>query len=192
MSTQPIPIFTAEQYLELERKSEFRSEFIKGGIYAMSGGTRNHALVMMNAAAALHQQLKGKPCSVVSSDMRIHSRTFGIYTYPDVVVTCGPDQFLDERKDVLTDATLIVEVLSPSTQSYDRGEKFLYYRSLPSFQEYLILWQTEIRAEHHVKQPDGSWLFREHMQPETEINLSSIGCQVILADLYDRVVLESA
>jgi Uma2 family endonuclease len=191
MSTQPIPRLTPEQYLKIERAAEFRSEYIEGQMFAMAGGTRNHARVVSNASARIHEQLRGTRCEVVGSDMRVHSAHFGIYVYPDIVVTCGPDRLLDGHKDTLTDATLIVEVLSPSTQNYDRGEKFRFYRSLPSFAEYLLLPQDEIRAEHHVRQENGSWLFREFTRPDDSIELTSIGCRLILASLYERVEFEA-
>jgi Uma2 family endonuclease len=121
----------------------------------------------------------------------LFSSQYRIFTYPDVVVTCGPDQFLDGRGDTLTDATLIVEVLSPSTRGYDRGEKFVFYRSLPSFAEYLLLSQDTVLTEHYSKQPDGAWLLREFKSPSDEIELTSSGCRLTLGPLYDRVEFES-
>jgi Uma2 family endonuclease len=115
-----------------------------------------------------------------------------MFTYPDIVVTCGPDKFLDNRRDTITDATLIVEVLSPSTCNYDRGEKFRYYRALASFREYLLLAQDEIRAEHHVRQTDGSLLFREYKNPSGRLELPSIECELHLESLYERVEFEAA
>ena len=115
---------------------------------------------------------------------------YDVFTYPDITITCGRDAFLDEEKDAVTDATCIVEVLSRTTQNYDRGEKFRYYRSLPSFTEYLLLAQDAIRGEHHLRQSDGSWLFREYTDPATVIELRSIACQLPLGALYERVVFE--
>jgi Uma2 family endonuclease len=187
MSTKPIAYLTPEQYLELDRKSEFRSEYINGEMFAMSGGTRNHARIALNTTRRLADQLDGRSCEVAGSDLRLYSVQRKMYTYPDVFVTCGPDQFLDARHDTITDATVVIEVLSPSTEDYVHGEKFRFYRSLPSFSEYLLLAQDEIRAEHHVRQPDGSWLFREFTSPTDEIELKSIGCRLNLQSLYDRV-----
>jgi Uma2 family endonuclease len=145
MSVRPIPKLTFDEYLAIERGADCRSEFIDGQMYAMSGGSRNHAHIIMAAGAQLYAQLRGAPCSVVSSDSRVKTNRMG--AYPDLVVTCGPDQVYDKRRDTLTDATVIVEVLSPSTKRFDQGEKFEFYRSLPSFREYLLLWQDSIRAE---------------------------------------------
>ena len=191
MSTQPVSHLTPEQYLEIERAAEFRSEYIDGQMYAMSGGTRSHARVIRNVVIELGNRLRGCPCEVVSSDMRLHSFEFGIYTYPDIVVTCGPDKLLDGQKDNLVDATLIIEVLSPSTRNYDRGEKFRFYRSLPSFAEYVLLPQDAVRAEHHVRQPNGSWLFTEFTSPDDELEFASIGCKLRLGALYERVEFEA-
>jgi Uma2 family endonuclease len=181
---------TPEQYLEIERKAEFRSEYINGEMFAMSGGTPNHARIVSNAVRRLGEQLDGRPCEAFGGDLRLYSGKYKIFTYPDVLVTCGPHRLLDGRRDTLTDATVIVEVLSPSTKNYDRGEKFRFYRSLPSFSEYLLLAQDEVRAEYHLRQPDNSWLFREFTGPAGEIELKSIGCRLQLESLYKRVEFE--
>jgi len=191
MSTRPVTRLTPEQYLEIERKAEFRSEYIDGEMFAMAGGTPNHAWIVVNAASRLTEQLRGRPCGARTGDMRLHSVKYQMFTYPVIVVTCGPNQLLDGRRDTLTDATLIVEVLSPATKNYDRGEKFLFYRSLPSFAEYLLLAQDRVRAEPHVRQPNGSWLVSEFTEPADEIELPSIGCRLGLGSLYERVEFES-
>ena len=190
MSTQPIPRLTVEQYLEIERAAEFRSEYLNGEVYAMAGGAVNHALIALDAAALLLNQLRGRPCTVAGSDLRLFCESYNMLTYPDVVVFCHPRRFLDGRKDTLTDATVIIEVLSGSTQNYNRGEKFRFYRGLPSFSEYVLLAQDALRAEHYVRQPDASWLLRELHGPDAEIGLESIGCRLKLADLYERVEFE--
>ena len=187
MSTQPIPRLTVEQYLKIEREAEFRSEYLNGEVIAMAGGARNHALIAAAAVARLDEQLRDTPCAVAGSDLRLFCKSANILTYPDVVVFCEPVQFLDDDEDTLVDAVVLIEVLSRSTQNYDRGEKFRYYRELPSFREYLLLAQTEIRAEHHVRQLDGSWVFREITEPDAEIRLDSIGCRLRLGSLYSRV-----
>ncbi len=187
MATQTFPLLTVQQYLDLERAAEFRSEYIDGQIYAMAGGGRNHALIAMEVGSSLNRQLRGKSCAAAGSDLRLYSKQEKTLTYPDIVVFCEPARFLDADRDTLTDATVIVEVLSKSTQNYDRGEKFRAYRTLPSFAEYLLLAQNEIRAEHHVRQPDGTWLFRESKSPDTQIHLAAIGCTLTLGDLYERV-----
>jgi Uma2 family endonuclease len=189
MSTQSLPSLTPEQYLEIERAAETRSEYLDGAMYAMSGASRNHSRIVMAAGAQLYAQLRGRDCTAAIVDLRLSVRQHNLFTYPDVFVTCGPDQYLDNRTDTLTDATLIIEVLSPSTKNYDRGEKFLFYRALPSFREYLLLSQDKIRAEHHVRQPDGAWLMREYSSLSDEIDLASIGCRLRLQDVYERVEL---
>ncbi|MGA3242968.1 MAG: Uma2 family endonuclease [Bryobacteraceae bacterium] len=191
MSTQPVTYLTPEQYLEIESKAEFRSEYINGEMFAMSGATPNHARIVLNTARRLTEQLDGRPCEAFDGDLRLYSAKYKIFTYPDVLVTCGPHRLLEGRRDTLTDATVIVEVLSRSTKNYDRGEKFLFYRSLPSFCEYLLLSQDTMRAEHHVRQPDASWLFREFTGPGDEIDLKSIGCRLKLQSLYERVEFEA-
>jgi Uma2 family endonuclease len=191
MSTQSIPFLSPEQYLEIERAAEFRSEYLDGQMVAMAGGTPNHAWIVSNTVSRLSEQLRGSPCGARSSDLRLFSARYRIFTYPDVMVTCGADQLLDSRADTLTDATMIVEVLSPSTKSYDRGEKFVFYRSLPSFSEYLLLSQDKIFAEHYRRQPDGAWLLREFNSSTDEIELTSIGCRLVLGSLYERVEFET-
>jgi Uma2 family endonuclease len=190
MSTQLVTYLTPEQYLDIESKAEFRSEYINGEMFAMSGATPNHARIVLNTARRLTEQLDGRPCEAFDGDLRLYSAKYRIFTYPDVLVTCGPHQLLDARRDTLTDATVIVEVLSPSTKNYDRGEKFLFYRSLPSFSEYLLLSQDTMRAEHHVRQPDNSWLFREFTESDDKIELKSISCRLQLRSLYERVEFE--
>ena len=192
MSTQPVPRMTFEQYLEIERKAEFRSEFLDGQVFAMADPSADHEWIVASVATELGIQLKGTPCGVRIGKTRIYAVKYNIGTYPDIVVTCGPDVTLENDRDNLTDATLIVEVLSPTTQNYDRSQKFEYYRSLPSFSEYLLVAQKTMRAEHHVKQSDGSWLWREYTEPDTRLDLQSIGCHLVLKDLYARVEFEGS
>jgi len=191
MSTQPVPHLTFDQYLEIERAAEFRSEYLQGQMYAMAGASRNHGRILANAMGSLWEQLRGRECEAAATDLRIYSALAGISLYPDIVVTFGPDKFHDKLFDTLVDATAIIEVLSPSTRNFDRGEKFRYYRTLPSFAEYLLLAQDAIRAEHHARQPDGSWLFREFTGPGDVIDLKSIGCRLPLEVLYERVTFDA-
>ena len=188
MATQGLPWITPGQYLEIERKADRKSEYIDGQMYAMAGVSRNHDRIVINVLVTLGPQLRGSSCEMTSADFRIQIPAFGIYTYPDVSVMCGPPQCTDEVRDTFTNPCLIVEVLSDSTKNYDRGEKFRYYRSLPSFVEYLLLAQDEMRAERHVRQPDGTWVMREFLAAADKIELLSIGCAVILGELYERVV----
>jgi Uma2 family endonuclease len=192
MPTQPVTRFTVEQYLAKERAAEFRTEYVNGEIFATAGGARNHALIAAAVISRLDEQLRDRPCAVAGSDLRLFCQKAQMLTYPDAVVFWEPGRFLDGDRDTLVDATLIVEVLSRSTQNYDRGEKFRSYRGLPSFSEYLLLAQDAVRAEHHVRQPDGTWLFRELNEPETFIELKSIGCRLQLGSVYRKVQPETA
>jgi Uma2 family endonuclease len=167
-----------------------RSEYLNGQVFVMAGGTPNHAWIVSNTLARLSEQLRGRPCGARSGDLRLFIAQHQVFTYPDIVVTCGPDRLLDNRRDTIVDATLIVEVLSPSTKSYDRGEKFLFYRALPSFTEYLLIAQDTILAEHYLRQPDGAWLLREFKSPADEIELASIACRLKMESLYERVEFE--
>jgi Uma2 family endonuclease len=187
MSTQPLPFLTVEEYLAIEREADFRSEYLNGEVFAMARGTYNHALVATNVSRIIGDQLRGTHCNVTGSDVRLFCKPANMMTYPDLIVSCKPRQFHDAHRDTLTDATVIIEVLSPSTRNYDRGEKFRFYRGLPSFTEYLLLEQDSYRAEQYVKQPDRSWVFREFEGPETVIELGSIDCRFPLGPLYDGV-----
>jgi Uma2 family endonuclease len=178
---------TLAEYLEIERAAETRSEYFRGDIVAMAGASRNHGWIASETLVRLGEQLRGRTCGATGIDTLLYLAKYDVAAHPDVVVTCGPDVFLDEKKDAIADATLVVEVLSPSTRDHD---KFFYYRGLPSFAEYLLLAQDAIRAEHHVRQPDGSWLFREIAEPTAVIELSSIGCRLPLGALYERVQFE--
>jgi len=187
MSSKAISLLTPEQYLEMERRSEFRSEYLNGQVFAMSGGTMNHAGIVRNVLLRLSEQLKGKRCEAFANDLRLFCARYDIFTYPDIVIGCGASKFLDDRRDTITDATAIVEVLSPGTMNYDRGEKFRYYRSLESFSEYLLLAQDTPRAEYHVRQPDGSWIFREFTSPRSAVELNSVDCRLDLESVYETV-----
>ncbi len=190
MSSQPITFLTPDEYLEIEEKNEFRSEFVNGEMFAMAETTANHSWIVSNVLVGLGEQLRGRPCGARSNEKRLRIAQFEAFAYPDVVVTCGPDRLYKDGRTI-TDATVIVEVLSPSTKNYDRSEKFDFYRSLPSFAEYLLLAQDAMRAEHRTRLPDGSWLFHEFTGPADIIELKSIGCRLELQTLYERVELAS-
>jgi len=188
MATEPKAHFSPEDYLAFERQSELKSEYVGGEIVAMTGASRRHNLIAGNLFANLHSQLKGsKGCEVYANDMRVRVPAADLYTYPDVVVTCGEPRFEDGELDTLLNPVLIAEVLSKSTESYDRGNKFASYRTLPSFAEYLILAQDRVHVEHSVRQPDGGWLLTETSDLQSSLVLPSIGCTLPLADVYDRV-----
>ncbi len=187
MASASVPYLTPEQYLEIECQAEFRSEYLHGEMFAMTGASFQHARIVSRTSNELGLAVRGRNCDVLTTDMRVHVPATGLYTCPDVMVTCGPVQLQDKHQDILLNPILIVEVLSPSTMNYDSGEKFRHYRSIPSFREYLLLAQHEIRAEHHVRQPDGSWVFREYSGATDVVRLESIDCALALALVYERV-----
>jgi Uma2 family endonuclease len=189
MSTHPKTFLTPEQYLAIERKAEYKSEYFRGEMFAMSGAQREHILVAGNLYAALHQQLRSHPCEVYNSDMRVRVSATGLYTYPDVTVVCAAPQFLDAQVDTLLNPTLIVEVLSPSTEAYDRGRKFDHYRSIESLQEYLLVASDRAHADLYTRQPDGRWILTSAEGPEGTLTLGSIDCRLNLADIYEKIEL---
>jgi len=192
MSSQTIPYLTPEQYLEIERKADHKSEYIDGGMFAMAGASPNHSRIVMNASAHLWNQLGTGPCEVFVTDLRLFIKAVSVYTYPDIMVSCGPEELMVKGQDIATNPRFIAEVLSDSTKNYDRGEKFRFYRTIPGFSEYLLIAQDSIRAEHHQRRPDGSWIFREFTSPDDQIELESIGCRLGLGALYERVVFGEA
>lgn len=188
MSVQPKPFLTPDQYLEIERAAEFKSEYFDGEMFAMAGATEAHNLITVNVIGELRQQLKGRPCRTYASDMRVWIAKNGLYTYPDVVIVCGEPRFKEDRRDNLLNPTVLVEVLSPSTEAYDRGGKFALYRQLPSLQEYVLIAQDKRHIERYARQPDGSgWLLSEASGEEGSLFLPAIGCRLALSEVYDRV-----
>ncbi len=153
MSAQPKTFLTPEQYLEIERRAEYKSEYYRGEMFAMVGAKWNHNLIVARLISQFDQQLRSRPCSVTPSDMRVRVSATGLYTYPDVVEVCGPPQFLDDERDTLLNPTLIAEVPSPSTEAYDRGRKFEHYRSLESLAEYLLVGSQRVSAELYTASP---------------------------------------
>ena len=188
MSALQKQFYTPEEYLEMERRAEYKSEYFAGEIVAMAGAKRKHNLIAVNVTASLYVQLRGKPCEVYANDMKVQADKEKQFSYPDVVVVCGEPQFRDDEDDVLQNPTVIVEVLSPSTEACDRGEKFLRYRQLESLQEYLLVTQNERRVERFTKQSDGSWRMTD--TSDGEIRLDCIGCTLALDDIYSRVSAE--
>ena len=188
MASQPITKVTEEEYLRLERAAEHKSEFIDGEILAMSGGSPKHALLAANWVRELGNQLRGKHCRVFTSDLRVRTASTGSYVYPDVSVVCGKLAMHDATDDVITNPTLVVEILSPSTSNYDRGMKFELYREIPSLLEYVLAHQDAVHVEHFARQTDGSWIFREYFGNNSKVALSSINCLVTLSDVYSDLL----
>jgi len=192
MSAQPQPHLTPEQYLELDRASEFRNEYYNGRMWAMSGGSYRHAAIIASLSRALGNALDGRPCGVTSSDVRISVTADGLYTYPDIVVVCGEPKFVDGRSDTLLNPALVIEVLSPSTEAYDRGFKFAQYRRVEALEEYALVSQTEPRVEVFRRQPGGHWLLSEFVGLEAVCVFDSVNASVPLAKIYDKVSFDVA
>jgi Uma2 family endonuclease len=180
------PRYTPEQYLASERAAEHKSEYINGEIFAMSGASREHNLICVNLLRELSAQLLDRACEVYGSDMRVKVSATGMYTYPDVVAVCGEPVFEESQVDTLTNPTAIIEVLSPSTEAYDRGDKFAHYRRLASLQEYVLVAQDKMRVEHYERR-GAEWVLTEVNEPDASLNLVSLGCSVALEEVYRRV-----
>ncbi len=187
MSQRILTYISPQEYLRRERLAEYKSEYLNGEIFAMSGASREHNLITVNIGSEFNRQLKGQPCEVYTNDMRVKVRSNGLYTYPDVVVVCGEPQFEDDEVDTLLNPTVLIEVLSRTTEKYDRIAKTTYYRTIDSLTEHLLVAQGEIRVEQYVRQPDGQWLQFEYLSLEALVSLKSIGCTLKLSDVYDRI-----
>ena len=190
MSRQVKTYITPEEYLAFERQAENKNEYVNGEIFAMTGASRKHNLIVGNLVRELGQQLKGKPCEVYPGEMRVKAPASRSYVYPDVVVVCSEPQFEDDHFDTLLNPTLVVEVLSKSTESYNRLAKSSYYRTIESLSEYLLVSQEEYRVEQYLKQADGRWLLSDVRLLESLIELTSIGCSLALRDIYDRITFD--
>ena len=182
----PIHFFEPPDYLSLERSAAFKSEYIDGEIVAMSGGSFAHNLIAANIAGELRAQLRQGSCMVTSSDQRVKTPKGGLYTYPDVTVICCEPVFEDAAQDTVTNPTVIVEVLSPSTEAYDRGEKFARYRLIPSLREYVLVSQDQPRVEWYTRGASG-WLLQDTGGMDGSIDLAALGCTLALAEVYAKV-----
>jgi len=174
------------EYLDLDRRAEIRSEYVRGRMFAMSGATRRHALIAGNLQGEIWTQLRGRRGEVYVNDMRVKVSPTGIYTYPDIVAVCGEARFEDEAVDTLLNPTVIVEVLSESTEAYDRGEKFAQYRRLDTLREFVLVSQDKIRVEHFRREGE-EWILSEVDGPDATLHLGSIDCHVGLAVIYEKV-----
>ena len=182
--------YTAEEYLTLERSASIRSEFHDGQIFAMTGASRAHNLMTVNIGRELSLQLKNRPCEAYISDMRVKAANARSYHYPDIAVVCGKPEFEDAFVDTLLNPTLLVEILSPSTEAYDRGGKFAHYRKIASLQEYLLVMQDQPSIERYLRQGD-VWVLSEAVGLEASLLLQSIDCVLNLNEVYDKVVFDA-
>ena len=187
MASPPSSLLTPEQYLELERASEEKHEFIDGAMVAMAGGSIRYALICMNAGAEFHRALAGKSCLTFGPDARVSVFWDRLMTYPDVTVVGGKPEYTDARNDTLANPTAIVEVLSPSTRNFDQGEKARLYRQLPSLREFLIVEQERVFVEHYRRLPDGSWQIVVYEEEGSVIRLDSLGATLTVDELYAGV-----
>lgn len=182
--------FTPEHYLELEIEAEERHEYINGEIILVPGGMPNHNRIVLNFAAALNYGLKRQPYDVFVTNQRLWIPDRQIYTYPDVIVVQGELQLQEGRKDTITNPIAIAEILSKSTETYDRIGKFAAYRTIPSFQEYILIDQYSIHIEHYAKTNPSQWTFSEYNGAEALLKLDTIPVEISLADIYEKVIFE--
>ena len=189
MVINPQMFVTPAEYLAFERaQTDAKHEYLNGEITMMAGASLEHNRIVSNLVATLHAQLRGRPCDVFSGDMRVYISATGLYTYPDIAALCGEPQLEDDASDTLLNPAVIMEVLSPSTEAYDRGRKFDHYRNLESLQTYVLVAQDRWQIELYQRQDTGDWLLSVIKGPEARISLSAIGCELALADVYERVL----
>ncbi len=188
MSTPPKTFVTPEEYLERERKAEYKSEYYQGEVFAMSWVSRKHDGIAVQLIFLAVQHLRGKKCRPFTAEMRVLVEPSGLYTYPDLSVVCGPPRFADEHVDMLTNPTLLIEILSPSTENYDRGRKAKMYREIPSLRELLLIAQDEYEVELSRRQADGTWSLMQVKGLDESIELASINYTLKLRDLYAMVI----
>ena len=183
--------YTPQEYLALERAAEFKSEYLRGEIFAMAGASRAHSLIASNLIGEVRDQLRQTNCEVHGSDLRVKVSPTGLYTYPDVTIACGELQFDDQLRDTLLNPKVIFEVLSDSTEAYDRGKKFDHYRQIPSLAEYVLVSQIEPLIERYVRQADGSWRLTVFKGLEAMLELETVRCRIRLSDVYLKVSFDA-
>jgi Uma2 family endonuclease len=184
-------LYSPEEYLQLEETAAFKSEYHHGRIIPMTGGSTNHNQLAGNIYAALRTALKGQDFKLFIGDVRLWISAVHLYTYPDVMVIAGQPVFHADRNDTVVNPAVIIEVLSKSTQNYDRGGKFTAYRSIPEFCEYLLIDQYTIHVEHYVKTANKQWSFTEYDAEDERISLSTLPLEILFVDLYDQVEFET-
>lgn len=188
MLTVPKQFITPEQYLYRERKAEFRSEYFRGEMFAMAGASANHNLIVGNCVQNIGQQLKKKPCRVYPSDLKLRIQATGLYTYPDLSVVCGEPQLESDHGDVLLNPVVLIQVLSDSTEAYDRGKKFEHYRTIPSLKHYVLIAQDRHSIDCFSLNTDGSWSLTACQTPTGTVELAAIHSQLSAVEVYDKVV----
>ena len=191
MSTVPKRFVTAEEYLRREQDAEFRSEYLRGEMFAMAGASANHNLIVLNAGASLREQLKKEPCRVYPSDLKLKVEATGLYTYPDLSIVCGEPRLETNGGDVLLNPVVLVEVLSDSTEAYDRGKKFEHYRTIPSLKHYVLIAQDRVSIDCFSRNPDGGWVLTSCQALDDKVRLEAIESELAAAEVYDKVEFPS-
>lgn len=191
MSAQP-QRFSLDEYRALELHTGVKHEFYHGHVYAMTGASVRHNQVVANLIGTLYPQFRNRTCNIYPNDLRIKVLATGLLTYPAVVIACDPLQFDPTLFATLTNPVVLIEVVSPSTEDYDRGKKFLNYRTIPELQEYVLISPTEIRVEHYVRKATNQWLLIEYRHLETTLELQAVGCSITLTDIYHKMPIESS
>jgi len=184
--------FTREEYLALEDRSDYKSEFYDGEIFAMSGGSRNHSVICLNLNWGIRNGVADKDCVGFDSNMKLDIAEHDLFVYPDAMVVCGEIGFSENRTDIVTNPALIIEVISPPTEKFDRGDKFAYYRSLPSLREYVLISQNEPMVEVYYKQDEKTWIYTVSKGLEESVRYQTIDYEMSLKDIYQKVNLHSS
>lgn len=188
--TQRVASLTPAEYLKIERASELRHEYFQGEMFAMTGGSARHSLIKMNIGRELSTKLKGQPCTAFDSDLRIRVSPTGLYTYPDVSVVCGELEYDDVQRDTVVNPTLLIEVLSDSSEAYDRGKKFEHYRQIAALREYVLISQKWPTIERYLRNPDDTWTLTAVLGLDASLHLASLDVTLSLAEVYDRVTFD--
>lgn len=186
MSVQPKTRYTLQEYLDLERSGQARHEYLDGEVFAMGGASWPHVLIVSNLVSSLKTPLRARGCDVASSDLRVKVAATSLYTYPDIAVVCGRPE-LERPGDTLINPKMIVEVLSESTEAYDRGKKFEHYRTIGSLTDYMLVSQDKVLVEHYSRQADGRWLYTAANKATDSLSIATLGCALKLAEVYENV-----
>ena len=180
-------LLTVDEYFALEERTGIKHEYLNGQAYQMTGASVQHNRIVRNIIGSLHTKLRGSKCEVFPSDLRVHIEKTGLYTYPDVVITCGTLELTGKKPDTLTNPVVLIEVLSPSTADYDRGTKFAHYRTIPTLQEYIVVAQDTMHVEHHIRQADNRWLLIDYLYADNVIQINAIQAELALTAIYEDV-----
>lgn len=189
MSTQPQPFITPEQYLEIERTAERKSEYYNGEMFLMAGANSEHNLIVLNLGALFREQFRERPCNVYTSEMRVRVTKTGLIAYPDAILLCGDRDWAGASRTVLLNPSVIIEVLSDSTEAYDRGDKFWHYRQIPSLCEYILISQKSVRIDQFIRQSGGDWSLRPYDSIHDLLQLPSVDCAIPLREIYHKTDL---